>query len=373
MPYILVFAFSSICSYLSDLLDRRGIRLISVFFSIIALLIVSIFAGYRNNNIGTDMQLYGDFVFNNAHNFSSFSRFYNYSIGVFKLEPGYMLINYLVALFTNVPAHFYLVCSLITNTLFYCSFKLLKNQLKPTLAWVSYLFLFYGTTFNIIRQSLALSLFSFGICLIIRNRNKTGILCTLSSYLFHSSGLLISLVILITYYYIKNTSNIKIRFKYLIFISVIGCVFFVPMMTQLMKLGVIPSRYSVYFLGYIEGTGLSLPSILFKGILGLVFIWQYPNIVRNKRLFLFYLLMFIWDFLFYQLRSVNIVFSRISFYCFMIQFISIPSIIFVMKNRFDKNFLTIFYLIFLLFTWYYQIVISGNNEIYPYHSDVLGI
>ena len=373
MIYIYVFTISTFFCFLSELFDKKKIIFLSIFFSICSIAIVSIFSGYRNDNIGTDMQIYGNFVFNYSLNFNSFKNFYNFSEGVFKLEPGYMLLNYIVSRLTNLPYNFYLVCATITQTLFYYSFKLMNKHISQTLGWISYLLLFYGSTFNIIRQSLALSIFLFGFSLLITNKNKIfSVTIILSSYLFHSSALIISLFVIALYYFILKSKNVEKFVNITIITSIFLFMFFTPFSNILMNSGILPQRYSVYLIGYSSGVGFSILSLLLKIIIGLIFLWRYNDLKSNK-LFFFYICMFAFDFLFYQLRIVNVVFSRASYYFFVFQFISIPSVIKIIPEKTDKLTLTIIYLIFLLVTWYYQIVISGSNEIYPYQSNILGI
>lgn len=373
MIYIYIFTVSTFFCFLSELFDSKKIVFLSILFSILSIAIVSIFSGYRNDNIGTDMQLYGNFVFNYALSFNGFKNFYDFSYGVFKLEPGYMLLNYIVSRFTNIPANFYLVCATITQSLFYSSFKLMKKHISPTLGWISYLLLFYGSTFNIIRQSLALAVFLFGFSLLITNKNKIfSVIIIFSSYFFHSSALIISLFVIAIYYFILKSKNVEKFVSLTITTSIFLFIFFTPISNILLNIGILPQRYSVYLLGYSSGVGFSILSVLLKIIIGLIFLWRYNDLKSNK-LFFFYICMFAFDFLFYQLRIVNVVFSRASFYFFVFQFISIPSVIKIIPEKTDKLTLTIIYILFLLATWYYQIVISGNNEIYPYQSNILGI
>jgi|GEM_PF-1658296 len=365
--YYIAFAISVLFCGISYISKNKVLFFVFAFLSVIT---ISLIAGVRDETIGTDIQIYGNNVFNLSQNYSNFFDFYTKTSGVFKLEPFYMLLNYFVSRFSVNNAMFYFVLSLVTNTFFFLSINNLKALLSPTLAWFSYLFIFYGYTLNIMRQSLAIAFILFGFSLIINKKNRLGTIFIIFSFFSHFSSGLMGFFILILYFLFIKFKN-PIKFLYII--GLIGVVIYLgisPISRILITLGILADRYAVY-LNSLSGTGFSILSIFLKLPVFLLFFWRIKGEGKNDRLSLFFFSMLILDFIFYQLRTSAIVFSRISFYFYVFQVISVPYFIKRIPISFDRKFIIFIYSVYIFVVWYYQVVVSGINEIYPYTSEIL--
>lgn len=371
MYYIIAFFLSGVTSIVAEVFEKKKIKVIFILLSSVSILIVSILGGVRDYGIGTDMTVYGNPIFMNSLKYHNFSDFYNYSHGVFKVEIGYMFLNFLSSRISVDPAIFYFICSLTTQLFIFLSIVNLKNYLSISFSWNTYLFIYYGYTFNLIRQSLAIAFFLFSFSLLIRKKKYSAITMLFISSLFHYSALIIGIVLLIIFISLKKSRNKTLVFKVIISSGLIVFLFFKPLMQLLLSKGVIASRYAIYFTKDTSGTGLSILSLLLKVPIILIFLWLYNGYIKKNPLFLFYFVIVIFDFIFYQMRTTSLVFSRISFYFYIFQIVSVPSILKNVKIKFDRNLVLISYYVYLVIVWYYQTVIVGINEIYPYSSEIL--
>jgi hypothetical protein len=373
MIYAIVFFISGIMNMLANFFDKNNSKVLYISASALAIFSISYISGIRNSGIGTDMLVYGDYVFKFSTQFTHFSSFYNSSTGVFKLEPGYMALNYIISRFSDDKNFFYFWCSLITNGLIYFSIRNSKKNIISTLAWTSYLLIFYSYTLNIMRQSLALSIMLFGFSIFSKSGKKIGIILMLLSGLFHSSAFLLSLFIIFIFWLCNQEINKNKLILFFTFTSLGLFLFIQPIVNLLMSSGLISQRYEVYIADANGGAGFSILSLLVKIPVIILFLWRYKFLSKKFETFSFFFIVLILDLAFYQIRSVSVVFSRVSLYFYIFQILSVPWIIKKFSSKNEQLIISIIYIVFLIIVWYYQIVISGMNEIYPYKSSILNI
>lgn len=371
MIYLITFAISTLFSFVSYdnnqyiINDTRGKRILLGFLSVFS---VSLLAGLRSEHIGTDVLVYGNTVFYNMTNSTGIISYYSNAMDIFRLEPFYLFINYIVSRFTSDYWVFYFVLSFITNGCFYVSIHIIKDKIYPSLSWLVYLLFFYSHTLNIMRQSLATALMILAITLLIENKMKFSIPFLLLSLLSHYSTGVVALGLFFVFFVFKKSQN---PFKILVFllgISLIVVLGIKPISKLLLNLNILPQRYSIYFTGE-RGVGFSLNAFVLKLPLILYLFQKIKKIRKEDYVFFFFFLMLLFDFFFYQLRIVNIVFSRLSFYFGVFQIFAFSYLIknYVLSIR-ERKYATIIYISFLTFIWCYQIIYSGVNEIYPYSS-----
>lgn len=369
VQYIIAFSFSTFFCGIANLAYKKS-RFLFILFSFFSILIVSILAGVRDESIGTDIQVYGNIVFNLAHPYDSFFSYYNGVSSFFKLEPLYMWLNYFVSRFSHENAMFYFVLSFITIILFYLAINKLRDVINPTLAWISFLLIFYAHTLNIMRQSLATGFILLGFAFILKKSSKLGIIFLLLSFLCHYSSGVIGAMLYMIYLLLnrfKSPSKAALIFVGGAILVVLGLN---PLINIFLTTGILADRYNFYTAN-VEGIGFSVFSFLLKLPIIALFVWRLYGKLRKDRLAIFFFVILIFDFLFYQLRITNIAFSRISYYFYVFQIVSIPYLIHTIKIKMDRNIVMIVYVLYLIVVWYYQVVVAGVNDIYPYSSEIL--
>ncbi|MFC4696690.1 EpsG family protein [Enterococcus aquimarinus] len=396
MPYIIVFFLSSSLMYFSNsrILNNKY-KNSHIWFVILSILIVSIFAGVRNDTIGTDMKVYGNYVFLDSIKYSDFYSYYTSTVGWFKVEPFYMFINFIASRISTSPVFFYFFLSVLINTLMYMSiinFNI-KNHINVAMSWISYLLIYYGYTFNLLRQSLAIAFLFIGFSYLYNEKYKISSVFIVIASLTHYSSLVASLLIIFSYFLLKFVKNKKLVIYSIIILSTISFIAINPILKMLITSNLLSEKYLMY-INNSGGLGFSWKSIILKVPVIFVFIYAYRysniNDSKNNDDYFFFLFIFILDFIIYQLRMINVTFSRMSLYLQIYQVISIPFLISIMESfkifgfelplskknvtfKIHKNSIACIYVFYLIAVWYYQIVLVGINEIYPYVSDILRI
>lgn len=162
-----------------------------------------------------------------------------------------------------------------------------------------------------------------------------------------------------------------------------------PIVDFLIKSNLLSDKYAMYLTNFL-GLGFSFKSLLLKVPVIGIFVYTYKYLDKDVEDYFFFLFIFIFDFIFYQLRIINVTFSRMSLYMYIFQILSVPYMINFIHSNIPLNFslpkirktykvilndrlITQLYILYLVVVWFYQVVIAGINDIYPYTSDILNI
>lgn len=243
MIYYIVFSISTMLAWIST--NRILNRLISFVFSFFAVFSISILNWIRDVSIGTDLSVYGNYIFELAHN-------YPYDILTFfkecelfgMAEKGYALLNYVIAQFTNNIHFFYFLVGLIVNTIFYISIFRLREYIPFSIAWCTYLFLLYPSTLNLLRQGLALSLIMLMGSLAITGKYVRAIVCIAFACTFHHSSLF-ALVIFAFIYMMRRARKTSTNNTFELIFLVLSAM--LPAAIQYMNAqGMLSDKYSQY-------------------------------------------------------------------------------------------------------------------------------
>lgn len=155
----------------------------------------------RADTVGIDYKQYETY-FNQVH--SGGWAFLISPQNIYRVEPGYSLLNYFVSLFTGDIHIFMLVVSIITVSLT----AVLLHKYSP-IPWLGMFvfasFGFFGNSLSFLRQSIAISIFLFAVHFLKEKRLPPYILVTLLAATFHKA-----ILIMIPVYFIVH---IKINWK----------------------------------------------------------------------------------------------------------------------------------------------------------------
>jgi len=160
--------------------------------------------GFRAWHVGTDTVMYVA-MYNITIDSSSWSNTLQQAI----VEPGYALWEFIWRSF-GLSTHWFLaITALVTNGLQYEAIRMISPKMLPAISAyaVSGLYLFQ---FNGMRQAMAISIFVFGVALILRG-HRFGWVFLLTAALIHSSTLIVlPAFILSRRFQQRNTFNIRI-------------------------------------------------------------------------------------------------------------------------------------------------------------------
>ena len=207
MIYIFIFAFSGVLLYLSEYLKKIGNKHLAECTAIMMLLFVSIFAGIRSVDVGTDVSYYVVKHFEWAKMYDKkFVDFVKYMYSYEEVDFLYAVIQYLGANFFGNLHIVLFILSFITNTFVYLAIKEENKKISVPIAWIFYCLLFFNTSLNIVRQSCAIAIV-FYIAILYSSKKislKKFLLFGIFAALFHRTAILAIVVILFLWEARKN-------------------------------------------------------------------------------------------------------------------------------------------------------------------------
>lgn len=372
MIYIVFFSFSTLLLSFNELLRKRY-RLIAMLFVILSIMLVSVLNGVRNFNIGTDILVYGNQYFNMAVNSQTIKEYLQMTYSVYNsnLEYGYQLFNYFISRFTNDIHWYYFWLGVVTNCLIYLGINQFREDINVPIAWLVYLLMFYGNTLNIMRQSLALGFVFLGLSLYIKgNRKLISIIFIGLASFFHQTAI-VGFLILALYIFLEKSSNsMKLHLR-IIVIAFFAMLSSSSILALLSDRGILNSRLEQYVTFNSRSSEVNISTIGMR--LPFVIYWTafYKNKIEGKVLPSFMYILIVLDFVFLPMRAIDITVSRIVLYIAIFKVIAFPLMIRSTTKRYVKIFSFFIMILFLLISWYLQVVVNGNGEIFPFESDIL--
>ncbi len=218
--YLLVFVIVEILAIICNKVEKNKNTKI---FAFMIIMILSIFAGVRDLTIGTDVNVYGANWFQIACDCQSFE---DYISLINTTDIGYLFINYIVSRFTTNVNVFLFIIQLICNSLVIITLYKYRERCPFWLSLLTYLSIFYCRTFNILRQSIALSILFYSIKYLYKNKNLKYLIAIIISSLFHYTAVF-GVVILVLKRICESKSKYKNLYLLLIFLITIVSVYFI--------------------------------------------------------------------------------------------------------------------------------------------------
>ncbi len=193
--YILIIVFSTFFAWLSqsikkeiknnkETMDYSEIVKIKInyFFLTISFIILWFFSAFRK--IGADYEAYKTiFLRSNDPSYWASTT----------IEPGYLMLNYLVRLFTDSEILFFAIISFITIFLVYRTIIYYADKIHVGLAVFAYSSLFYLQSYNLVRIYLASAIIFFAFRYISNKQYLRYILSVLIAMSIHASAVLMFL------------------------------------------------------------------------------------------------------------------------------------------------------------------------------------
>ncbi len=368
-PYLIAFFISIISCYFGEKNIEKN-TIVSRCFFVISVLMVSVLAGVRDFNIGTDVMTYGNYVFNASNACTNLVELMQNNVA--EIETLYLVLNYVVSRFTNNVNWLYFIIGIITYSLIMLGLTKYKNYISITTGWACFLFLFYSETLNAIRQTIALAIVFWGFHYMLEKKYVQYVVITAVAVLFHVSSIL-SLITCAVYFILVKKDTFLTK-TLIVGGCFVGIMLYSEILELLISIGILPDKFVRYY-----GTGFSFeinPTIIRLPFLLLMIIY-YTQFCRgdkehSKSEWSSYIIFLVLEMLFVQMRSIMPALYRASFYFGCYKLIAYGRLQKLM-NKQSKTISAIIIGIYLLVVWYYQVVIQGNNGTYPYSSSILGI
>ncbi|MCK4957123.1 MAG: EpsG family protein [Candidatus Cloacimonetes bacterium] len=299
-------------------------------------------------NIGTDYPTYYD-CFNNIKAFS-FSP--DYSTGYIHYEP---LFRYIVAILKNVfisPIFYFSLFAFISLAFVWSGIKQLSdNYILST--FIFYTIFYINYLFNGINQGVTMCVFLFSLKYIIDNNFKAILIISLTTTLFHTTGILILLA-----YFLSKLKLNKYVYISIILISIllakfnIGEIIFNKLITFLP--GSIQMLVTSSYLERHAGS-LSITSILQRVIVVFPLLFYSSRLSTDKRFNVLFPI-YCWSLVFYFLFGfVGLFITRINMFFRMSEIILIPILYEKLSNKYSKIIALLIIAIwgFTMLSWFY--------------------
>ncbi|MFB8605550.1 EpsG family protein [Enterococcus casseliflavus] len=308
--------------------------------------ILIIISGLRN--VGTDVI--------NYKNYFEILDFYNFGNSLY--ERGYYLINKIVQISFNDFQYVLIFTSLFIILLI--TKTIVDFSVYPLLSLFFFITLyFYFTSFNLVRQYIAMAIVFASIKYIIEKKLCRFIFIIIFASFFHSTSLFF-----IPFYWIARKKMPDVYY-WLVFIATLVLTIFIPLIINIVSF--IFPRLSYYSDYSLEGASANFAfvvtsitficaKILFKK---LIIIDGNANLYMN---FVFYASCFS------ILSRNNIIFFRISSYFYIFIILLIP----IIYKSLTKNlkFLFLFYMIPASTIYMCYLIMNNNAGVYPYDFSV---
>lgn len=216
--YCVLFVFTTLFAYCTSAYKRRNKRIHMLIFGLITILLPCIFAGLRAETVGTDVLVYAKPVFSRAVQSSSLSRLCDRS----DLEIGYLFLAYITSRISSSLSLFLFLTELLCFVpVFIVAYR--RDHVVPL--WITilvYLLLFYGSTLNVMRQSIAASLLLLAYQRFEDGHRFKALILVIVGSLFHKSmwiGILFYVVVALV---LRNRLKKNNSYFWLLFIAAVA-------------------------------------------------------------------------------------------------------------------------------------------------------
>lgn len=366
LPYFIVF---SCCLFLNSISSKKNI--IPIFISC---LLLSILAGVRDINIGTDTNLYPSQYLKVAKSLASVSEIATMESDE-HLDKGFVFLYYIgYWVSRNIWIGLFLTEFVITFFTFWGYLRLSKYIKGLSLFTACFLFLIFNYSLNAMRQECAISISFLAFTYLWEKRWKSYVFWMFIAYTFHSSALIALLLPIMLY--IVNIRSEKMRIISIIIL--LACILFsffsyYYLISMIGDSGIVNEKFVNRYGedSYYEGLGRVgwVAMILSLFIIYVIHIAKNKKLMSNKVL-LFHLLVNIIYLAFQAFAIYSIFMYRISLYFFIIDLFFLSKELASVKI---KREIKMIFVLFLLVNWIYTYTIKNSSETYPYTSEILGI
>lgn len=183
--YFVVFAAVMLITIFAQTTYNKNPKL-SKFLSLIAIVTLSLFAAVRGLTVGTDINIYGYRYFHSAGYYPNIFSYINF----YESEHLYFALNYIVySLTQNIHVLFFVFQFFIALVVYNIAYKEKENG-AMWLYVFSYLMLWFNSSLNILRQSMAIFVILYAFRYIENKKYFKYIIFVLIASLFHKSALL---------------------------------------------------------------------------------------------------------------------------------------------------------------------------------------
>lgn len=337
----------------------------------ITVCLMSLLTASRAISVGTD-------TINYYYSAQSITRNYDSIKDIFHgyyIEPGYGLLEYFSMKYIGDIHFLFLIEGIVLMCGLFSFLHNFKGKTSYSLAFICFFCFYYNTSLNISRQYIAVGIGFFAVkYLFTENWKNYFILCCIS-LLFHSTSVLFFISFFIWKYLNSDRSNkhYKKKLGVLILLISIGIGMFVPISSMLIRIGVLPEKYTDFLNANDASSSLVMVVLANLPLMFLLWILNKKLIeydTRNEMAITMYLLGFAVSLINCIIGNVG----RLAIYWTSWQVILYPEccelLVTNVKNKSSRFIIQGCYILFMILYWYYCVIVRNFGGTYPYHSDL---
>lgn len=182
-----------VCTFLLSsflfLLSAKTKKMFSVLMQGLGIVLPCLVAAFRDETIGTDLTVYGTYVYQGTQHVSLF-----HAINVYSDNPvGFVTYAWLINLVHGSFQIYLFGIELLIILPTYLCFKYFAQK-NTWICMIVYYFIFYGISLNIMKQMIAISLGMLAFRMYYEKQNTKGVLLSISALLFHQTAFVVFLM-----------------------------------------------------------------------------------------------------------------------------------------------------------------------------------
>lgn len=369
MIYLVCFAASTLFAHLANKTDKKNKFII---FSFVSIAVTVLLAGLRDYSIGIDTMNYliKDRYWAGAISSNSLLDYLKFYFPLGYGEPLFALLVGVIAQYTGSFSFFLLVCHAIILACVYIGCFRFRKYINPAFVLVLFYLFSYNYSLNIMRQYMAIAIIFAFFADIHEKKYLRFCISVIIAALFHSTAI-ISLAFLLLYFLLyyqpkNNIINISTRQRMpliagFLFIVVL---FFKPIISVLMNIGVLNKRY-----GFFLDPANASPALIVSTIAILVILtadYCRKEISEKFEKYVFFFMCSVSYFIILQLTYSVYFGKRISLYFEMANLITIGLIENSQKSKKVQKVVRVIILFIALLYWIYSNLLKNSNKTLPY-------
>lgn len=343
------------------LINKREKRILIPIFLLLVL------NAFRNYSVGTDYSHYLAKYSLTIHDISSLFRGFTFNTFVDNIgndsyyEYGWILFNYMGSVF---DLHFYIINFIAISIVLFFTIRMVRCQ-SPHIYLSIYLFLMldlFFPSFNIIRQTIAISIFCYSVRYINEGEPLLFILFCLLAAMFHSSALFLLVLYFLKYLKINSITSIS-----LLIISII-----IPILglDEVIFSWFVNDKTLGFYTHYIADKGISgdtamahLQRLIMLIIQSLIFVYCSLRLKESNNI---YMILWLIGLLILNFGMNYPWLYRMSGYFLIAQVIAMPMVVY--KGRLGKDLVSYYIIIIYCLLFYvYKLYINADG-IVPYST-----
>lgn len=363
-PYLIVFFIVYIIAWGIEKISKNKSNIISKVLLFIILLVVSIFAGMRDETVGTDVVVYPKPIINTLKHLS-FSIVYKTA----NVEIGFIIIAWIANLLNgDLNTFLFFIQVFIFGIYLIYAYKN-RKELSFSSLILTFLCMIFGFSLNIMRQMMAIVLTIFSYNYIQKKELKKFLITIFIAINFH-----ITAIVFIPVYFIYNYENrrLGVLLKFGILSSLIMFLFFFSQILVLaMDVGILPDKYMSYLTRFNQDViDIQIKAFLLKLFFTFIAFFILNSDKENKKNAKCMRFLLCLDCLLFLIGSKISYAERISYY---FTFLVYGYVFARGQVIFNKQIFRIFNLMCALLYWFVMFGMLNHSEIIPYTSILLNI